>query len=68
MSVVLTAANYAMNYVSGQLTVDPMPPLSSVDVNVDGNNQSIISWPTVTNHIYQIEYKDDLISAPPGRL
>jgi hypothetical protein len=57
------AANYTINYVSGQLTVDPVPQLTGVDVNVNGNNQFIISWPTVTGRTYQLEYKDDLMAA-----
>jgi hypothetical protein len=57
------AANYTINYVSGILTVDPTPLLSGVDVNVNGINQFIISWPTVTGHTYQLEYKDDLMAA-----
>jgi hypothetical protein len=58
------AANYTINYVGGQLTVDPTPQLSSACVCVNGNNQFIISWPTVTGHTYQLEYRDDLITTP----
>ncbi len=57
----VAAANYAVNYVGGQLTVDPVPLLTGVDVGVNGNNQFVISWPTVTGHTYQLEYKDDLL-------
>jgi hypothetical protein len=56
------AANYTINYVDGQLTVDPTPQLSSACVCVNGNNLFIISWPTVTGHTYQLEYRDDLIT------
>jgi hypothetical protein len=56
------AANYTINYVGGKLTVDPTPQLSSACVCVNGNNQFIISWPTVTGHTYQLEYRDDLIT------
>jgi hypothetical protein len=58
------AANYTINYVSGQLTVDPTPQLSGACVCVDGNNQFIVSWQTVTGYTYQLEYRDDLITAP----
>jgi hypothetical protein len=57
------AANYTINYVGGQLTVDPVPQLTGVDINVNGNNLFIISWPTVTGRTYQLEYKDDLMAA-----
>jgi hypothetical protein len=57
------AANYTINYVGGQLTVDSVPQLTGVDINVNGNNLFIISWPTVTGRTYQLEYKDDLMAA-----
>jgi len=58
----VAAANYTINYLGGQLTVDPVPQLTGVDINVNGNNQFVISWPTVTGHTYQLEYKDDLMA------
>jgi hypothetical protein len=59
----VAAANYTINYVGGQLTVDSVPQLTGVDINVNGNNLFIISWPTVTGRTYQLEYKDDLMAA-----
>jgi hypothetical protein len=56
------AANYAINYVSGQLTVDPTPQLSGACVCVNGDNQFIVSWQTVTGYTYQLEYRDDLVT------
>ncbi len=57
------AANYTINYVGGQLTVDPVPQLSGMDVVVDGNNQFTLSWQTITNRSYQIEYKDNITAS-----
>jgi hypothetical protein len=59
-----TGANYTINYVRGQLIVDPTPLLSGTCVCVNGNNQFIVSWQTVTGYTYQLEYRDDLIAAP----
>jgi uncharacterized protein YfiM (DUF2279 family) len=57
------AANYTINYVSGKLIVDPPLQLSSASTSVNGNNQFIISWPTIAGRTYQLEYQDDLITA-----
>jgi uncharacterized protein YfiM (DUF2279 family) len=54
------AANYTVNYVSGKLIVDPPLQLSSASTSVNGNNQFIISWPTIAGRTYQLEYQDDL--------
>jgi hypothetical protein len=43
--------------------VDPMPRLSSALVNVNGTKQFIISWQTVANLTYHLEYKNDLNGA-----
>jgi hypothetical protein len=54
------AANYAVNYTDGTLTVLESPQLSCARVNVAGTNQFVVSWPTVTNQIYQLECKTNL--------
>jgi hypothetical protein len=55
-----TASNYTINYVNGVLTVNPALQLTSTCVSVNGNNQFIVSWMTVTGMTYQLEYKGDL--------
>jgi uncharacterized protein YfiM (DUF2279 family) len=54
------AANYAINYVSGKLIVNPPLQLSAACASVSGNNQFIVSWPTVVDQKYQLEYTSDL--------
>ena len=54
------APNYAINYVSGKLIVDPPLQLSAACASVSGNNQFIVSWPTVVGQTYQLEYTTDL--------
>ena len=50
-----TAANYAMNYVNGTLTVTPAFQLSCAKINVNGTNQFVVSWPTILGQNYQLE-------------
>jgi len=57
------AANYAVNYANGTLTVLQSPQLSYAMVKVTGTNQFVVSWPTVTNQTYQLECKTNF-SAP----
>jgi uncharacterized protein YfiM (DUF2279 family) len=57
------AANYTINYVSGKLIVDPPLQLSSASTSVNGNNQFIISWPTIASRTYQLEYTSDPTAA-----
>jgi len=54
------AANYTINYVGGKLIVDPPLQLSAACASVSGNNQFIVSWPTVVGQTYQLEYTTDL--------
>jgi hypothetical protein len=56
----VAAPNYAINYVSGKLIVDPPLQLSAACASVSGNNQFIVSWPTVVGQTYQPEYTSDL--------
>ena len=49
------AANYAINYASGTLVVVPPLQLSCSCVQVNGANQFVVSWSTVTNQTYQLE-------------
>ena len=57
------AANYTINYVSGKLIVNPPLQLSAACASVSGNNQFIVSWPTVVGQTYQLEYTSDLTAA-----
>jgi len=59
----VAAANYTINYVSGKLIVDPPLQLSAACASVSGNNQFIVSWPTVVGQTYQLEYTSDLTAA-----
>jgi len=54
------ATNYAVNYASGTLTVVPALQLSCARMNLGGNNQFIVSWPTLTNQTYQLEFTTNL--------
>jgi hypothetical protein len=56
------AANYTINYVDGQLNVASVPQVSASRLDVPTGPQFVASWPTVANHTYQLEYKDDLSS------
>jgi uncharacterized protein YfiM (DUF2279 family) len=56
------AANYTIQYVNGTLQVISAPQLASASTSVNGKQQFIISWQTVTNQTYQLEYTDDLIT------
>jgi len=47
---------------SAMLTVAPAPQLCSSCVNANGNNQFIMSWPTITNQTYQLECTTNLSS------
>ena len=57
------AVNYTISYVNGTLTVDSAPQLSSTCSSVGGNNQFVMSWPTLSNQTYQVQYTASL-SAP----
>jgi hypothetical protein len=54
------AANYRFNFVDGMLTVGLALQLNSTCVNVNGDNQFIIRWPTIAGMTYQLEYRYDL--------
>jgi hypothetical protein len=55
-----TAANYTIDYDSGTLTVFPALQLTCASINVSGANQFVVSWLTVTNQTYQLEYTTNL--------
>jgi hypothetical protein len=54
------AANYTIQFVNGTLQVISAPELASASTSVNGKQQFIVSWQTVTNQTYQLEYTDDL--------
>jgi hypothetical protein len=54
------AANYTIQYVNGTLRVISAPPLAIASVSVDGTEQYVVSWQTITNQMYQLEYTADL--------
>jgi len=56
------AANYAVNYNGGMLTVAmaPVVQLSCARVNVSGTTQFAVSWMTSTNQNYQLECTTNL--------
>jgi hypothetical protein len=65
------AANYAVNYNGGTLTVGvaPVVQLSCARVNVSGTSQFVVSWLTSTNQNYQLECTTNLAApawAPVG--
>jgi uncharacterized protein YfiM (DUF2279 family) len=54
------AANYTIQFVNGTLQVISAPELASASTSVNGKQQFIVSWQTVTNQTYQLEYTDNL--------
>ena len=54
------AANYTIQYVNGTLRVISAPQLAIASVSVDGTEQYVVSWQTITNQMYQLEYTADL--------
>ncbi len=54
------AANYTVAYADGTLTVIQALQLSCARVNVGGNNQFVVSWSSVTNQTYQLEFATNL--------
>ncbi|MGA9777360.1 MAG: MBG domain-containing protein, partial [Verrucomicrobiia bacterium] len=55
-----SAANYTVTYADGTLTVIQAPQLSCAEVNAGGNNQFIVSWSSITNQTYQLEFTTNL--------
>jgi hypothetical protein len=55
-----TAANYMIQYVDGTLRVISAPQLASATTSVNGTQRFIVSWQTITNQTYQLEYTDNL--------
>ena len=47
-------------YADGTLTVVQAPQLSCAKVNVGGTNQFVVSWSSVTNQTYQLEFATNL--------
>jgi len=54
------AANYTPQYVNGTLRVVSAPQLTIASVSVNGTQQYVVSWQTITNQMYQLEYTADL--------
>jgi hypothetical protein len=57
------AANYTVQYVNGTLQVFLAPQLAGAKVSVNGTQQFVVSFPTITGQMYQLEYKDNLSAA-----
>jgi hypothetical protein len=57
------AANYTIQYVNGTLQVFLAPQLAGAKVSVNGTQQFVVSFPTITGQMYQLEYKDNLSAA-----
>ena len=57
------AANYTVQYVNGTLQVFLAPQLAGAKVSVNGTQQFVVSFPTITGQTYQLEYKDNLSAA-----
>jgi hypothetical protein len=51
------APNYTISYNSGTLTVVAMPQLTNINVS---GGQFIFSFQTLSNQLYQVEFKNDL--------
>jgi F0F1-type ATP synthase epsilon subunit len=55
-------ANYTISYVAGTLTVIPAPTPTVLSIKPVGNNSMVISWPSVSNIVYRVQYKASLAS------
>jgi hypothetical protein len=53
----LSAANYFFSFTSGTLTVVDVPQINAVTMN---ENQFILSYPTLTNQNYQLQFTTNL--------
>ncbi|MFO1475573.1 MAG: YDG domain-containing protein [Verrucomicrobiota bacterium] len=60
----VVAANYSIVYASGTLQVLSAPQLTGVATSVNGTKQLVVSWTSITNQNYQLEYTDSLGSGP----
>ena len=56
----LSATNYTFAFVNGTLTVVAPPLLSRV---LSSDNQPAMTWPTITNQTYQLEWATNLNAA-----
>jgi hypothetical protein len=56
--------NYTISYSGGTLAVFAVPQLTTLSISA---NQFIFSFPTLSNQLYQVEYKDDM-AAPTWTL
>jgi hypothetical protein len=56
------ATNYTIHFVDGTLRVISAPQLAIASISVNGTEQYVVSWQTVTNQTYQLEYTADLNS------
>ena len=56
------AANYTIQYVNGTLLVISAPQLDYANINMNGKQQFVVSWPTVTGQTYQLEYTTNLVA------
>jgi hypothetical protein len=54
------AANYTIQYVNGTLQVSSAPQLAGAKVSVNGTDQFVVSYPTITGETYQLEYTTGL--------
>ena len=54
------AANYTVSYDNGTLTVVQAPQLSYACINMSGTNQFVVSWSSITNQTYQLEWTTNL--------
>jgi hypothetical protein len=53
------ALNYTISYNSGTLTVVAVPQLTTLGISA---GQFIFSFPTISNQLYQVEFKDDMLA------
>ena len=54
------AANYIIRYVDGILRVISAPEMAIANVSLDGTQQSVVSYPTISGQTYQLEYTTNL--------
>jgi MBG domain (YGX type) len=55
-------ANYTISYVPGTLTVTPAPNPTILSIKAVGNNSMVITWTSISNNVYRVQYKTNLAS------
>ena len=53
-------SNYNVSTTNGTLTVTPAAPPAVVSIRPVGNNSMVITWTSISNSVYRVQYKPNL--------